>query len=113
VILILMERQTGSILSILSIFYGQVFDNTVQKMGERRGRREVYMLIQGTTATNSQGYNRKQWGERGVEPVDASCPNWLQPLYANQTPDPVSQRNSQLTRVGEESGRVTLVHLGP
>lgn len=32
-------------------------------------------------------------GRRGVEPDNASCLNWLQPLYANQTPDPVSQQN--------------------
>lgn len=46
-------------------------------------------------------------GRRGVEPVDASCPNWLQPLYANQTPDPVSQQNLAIYK----GGGVTLVQM--
>lgn len=39
-------------------------------------------------------------GRRGVEPDNASCLNWLQPLYANQTPDPVSQRKLAIDKGG-------------
>lgn len=46
-------------------------------------------------------------GRRGVEPDNASCLNWLQPLYANQTPDPVSQRNFAI----DKGGGATLVHM--
>jgi hypothetical protein len=46
-------------------------------------------------------------GRRGVETDNASCLNWLQPLYANQTPDPVSQQNLAI----DKGGSLTLVNL--